>query len=187
MYRVALQNGGVTFLRVYMETANKDSDYYIHIYDDAIENSIPETAIHEHPFCFKSVILQGSLSHTLHKAKIDHWGEYLKVNYIPGPLNALGTIERIDGHRYSLKAIKDQTFKVGDTFGMGYDEIHDVTSYENITITNMKVLAQRPGHSYIYMTYDQMAAVNKRHEDQIALNVEAGKKVMDSIGVSACA
>ncbi len=175
--RLLLQNGGVTFLRLYMD------GYYIHVYDDRITNTVPESAIHEHPFCFESVVLQGSLSHTLYEAIPMATGKYLKVNYEDLGQSRLGKIYRINDYRYRLQALKDQTFRVGDIFGMTYDEIHSVTNFESVTITNMKILEQRPGHSYIYMTQEQMDAVNKRHADQIALNVEAGKKAMEQASV----
>lgn len=177
--RLLLQNGGVTFLRLYMD------GYYIHVYDDRITNTVPESAIHEHPFCFKSRVLQGGLSHDLYKATVNEEGKYLKVNYEDLGQSRLGKIYRIDDHQYSLQKIKSETFRVGDTFGMNYDEIHSVTNFESVTITNMKILEQRPGHSYIYMTKGQMHAVNKRHADQIALNVEAGKKAMERASVIA--
>ena len=182
-HRLAIQNGGIAFLRLYMESEGQ-LPYYIHVYDDSITNHVSESAIHNHPFDFESTVLQGVLSHTLYEATISDGGKHLNVNYTPTQ-GALGKVSRMDNYRYKLRTIKDQILKVGDTFKMVEGEIHAVTGYQHVTITNVKILSQRPGKSNLFMTQEQMDAVNKRYEDHISLNVEAGKKVMEEASVSA--
>ena len=173
-YKLTVINGGVGMARVYMD------NYYIHIFDEKLPHSLPEIAIHDHPFSFDSTILQGVQHHRVYRAvRDDKHGPYLKI------IHPTGLMIRLNDHRYRLETIEEPTYRQGDKYYMGEGSIHEIDRFEHVTISKVVTLTKLSRPSEIYMSDEQMSTANKQYHDIIAQNKATASKEMGRTSMKA--